>query len=592
MKKLLLILTLCITASSYAQIINFPDANFKAKLLAAESGNGIAYGTSGGSFKLDANDDGEIEVSEALLVGTLHLRSSNISDLTGLESFANIRTLNCDYNNLTILDLSALNNIEKVNANNNSLTSVTIAGSASLEYINLNTNQLTSIYLNGLPNLGALSINDNQITTLDAQVLTEAYRLDCKGNLLTSLDVSNLSSLILLRCDNNLLESLNIKNGNFRQTGWSFSGNPTLKYICADPELFTIVENKITEYGYTDCYVNSLCSYVSGQSFYSITGAILFDEEADGCDMNDAVSPNLEFTLYNGSNTGTAFSDATGNYHFDIQDGNYTVTPVPINPTYFTISPASVTVNFPADPAPNTQDFCVTPNGVYNDLAIEFGSSGVAAFTNTSYPISDDYPIALADNDLSFSFRIFYQNKGTTTQSGTLNYGFDNAEITMVTTTPVATNQTSNSLSWNFTDLRPFETREILVVLEFTGQGMHNFFHTATVTPSETEFTPSDNTISLTHEVFCCLLSTPESSFSDYFTMYPNPTKNTLNLKLKKNIAISSFTVYNMFGQKVKTIPYRNTELTSIDVTDLKTGQYFIRIATDKTVLTARFIKE
>ena len=45
-------------------------------------------------------------------------------------------------------------------------------------------------------------------------------------------------------------------------------------------------------------------------------------------------------------------------------------------------------------------------------------------------------------------------------------------------------------------------------------------------------------------------------------------------------------------GQKVKTIPYRNTELTSIDVTDLKTGQYFIRIATDKTVLTTRFIKE
>lgn len=592
MKKLLLILTLCITASSYAQIINFPDANFKARLLAAESGNGIAYGINGGSFKLDANDDGEIEVSEALLVGTLHLRSSNISDLTGLESFANIRTLNCDYNNLTILDLSALNNIEKVNANNNSLTSVTIAGSTSLEYINLNTNQLTSIDLNGLSNLGTLSIDNNQITTLDAQVLTEAYRLDCKGNLLTSLDVSNLSSLILLRCDNNLLESLNIKNGNFRQTGWDFSGNPTLKYICANPEQFTIVENKITEYGYTDCYVNSLCSYVSGQNFYSITGDILFDEEADGCDINDAISPNLEFTLSDGSNTGTAFSDATGNYHFDIQDGNYTVTPVPINPTYFTISPASVTVNFPADPTPNPQDFCVTPNGVYNDLAIEFRSAGVAVYTNTSYPISNDYPIALVDNDLSFPFRIFYQNKGTTTQSGTLNYGFDNAEITMVTTTPVATNQTSNSLSWNFTDLRPFETREILVVLEFTGQGMHDFFHTATVTPAETEFTPSDNTISLTHEVFCCLLNTPEVSFSDYFTMYPNPTKNTLNLKLKKNIAISSFTIYNMFGQKVKTVPTRNTELTAIDVTDLKTGQYFIRIATDKTVFTKRFIKE
>ena len=47
-----------------------------------------------------------------------------------------------------------------------------------------------------------------------------------------------------------------------------------------------------------------------------------------------------------------------------------------------------------------------------------------------------------------------------------------------------------------------------------------------------------------------------------------------------------------MFGQKVKTIPYRNTELTTIDVTNLKSGQYFMKIATDKNTFTTRFIKE
>lgn len=574
MKKLLLLI-FCTTSSLSAQIINFPDPNLKARLLQ--------------NTYVDTNNDGEIDVTEALNVTRLRIDHGNISDVTGIEYFANIDELECNHNNISTLDLTSFSNLEEVNAGDNPLTSIAVSGLTNLKFLYLSNNQLSSIDLNGLPNLLILSINDNQITTLDVQALTGISSIACEGNLLTSLDVSNLSALVSLKCANNLLESLNIKNGSFERYGWGFSGNPTLRYICADTEQFTDVENKIIEYGYTDCYVNSLCSYVSGQNFYSISGDTLFDEESDGCDMNDAIYPNLEFTLSDGSNTATAFSDATGNYHFDIQDGTYTVTPVEVNPTYFSFSPASVTVNFPNDPAPNIQDFCVTPNGIYSDLTIEFRSAGVEVFTNISYPLSG--PVALLDTDLTFSFRIFYQNKGTTTQSGTLNYGFTTEEVTMVSSTPVAASQTSNILSWNFTGLRPFETREILVTIEFTGQNTHNFFHTATVTPSETDFTPADNTISLTHEI-SNVLNTPAFTFSDYFTMYPNPTRNMLHMKLKKDILVASFSIYNMLGQKVKTITYRNEDLTTIDVTDLKSGQYFIRIATEKTLFTKRFIKQ
>ncbi|MGH1383304.1 T9SS type A sorting domain-containing protein [Kordia sp.] len=593
MKKLLLFLTLCIVSSSYAQIINFPDANFKARLLAAESGNGIAYGVNGSSFKLDANTNGEIEVSEALLVGQLNLGYTNISDLTGIEYFTNIRDLNCNHNNLTTLDFSTLVNLEHVNANDNNVTTINITGLANLDYINLSNNQLTTIDYTGLTSLRALVVNNNQIASLDEQSLTPMVsRLECDGNLLTSLDVSHLSALTLFKCNDNLLESLNVKNGSIERFSWGFGGNPTLRYICADVVQFTDVENKIIQYGYTDCQLNSLCSYVSGQDFYSISGDVLFDEDENGCDMNDAIYPDLEFTLSDGTDTATEFSDETGNFQFNIQDGSYTVAPASVNPTYFSVSPASVTVNFPTDTSPNIQDFCLTPNGVYHDLEIEFVSANDSYLTGEAYPISDEYEIGLSDNNLSFSFRIRYKNKGTTTQSGTLSYGFDPTEVTSIDATPIANNQTSNSFTWNFTNLRPFETREILVVIQFTGQHMHSFPHSGTVTPNDTDFTPADNTTSFTHEVFCCLLSTPETAFSDYFTMYPNPTSNALNMKLKKELAISSFTIYNMFGQKVKTIPYRNTELTSIDVTDLKTGQYFIRIAAEETVFTTRFIKE
>jgi hypothetical protein len=53
-----------------AQVVNIPDANFKARLLAI-------------SF-LDANNDGSIQVSEAQKVKTLDVSYKEIQDLTGI----------------------------------------------------------------------------------------------------------------------------------------------------------------------------------------------------------------------------------------------------------------------------------------------------------------------------------------------------------------------------------------------------------------------------------------------------------------------------------------------------------------------------
>ncbi|WP_298518727.1 T9SS type A sorting domain-containing protein [uncultured Kordia sp.] len=591
MKKLLLLIIFCIASTTYAQIINIPDANFKARLLAAESGNGIAYGVTGSSFRLDANNNGEIEVSEALLVGTLQLGFSNISDLTGIEYFTNLGELNCRFNNLTTVDFSSLPNLEFVNINDNNITSVNISGLTNLEYFNISNNQLTSIDLSGLTSLRSILVSGNQISTLDTQGLTVS-RIECSGNLLTTLDTNHLTGLTLLKCDDNLLESLFIKNGSFERFGSSFSGNPTLRYICADVEQFGNIQERVTDYGYTNCVVNSLCSYVSGQNFSSISGQILYDEGSDGCDSNDVVYPNLEFTLSDGTNTDTTFSDASGNYNFNIQDGTYTVTPAPLNPTYFSFSPTSITTTFPDDASPNIQDFCVTPNGVFPDLEVTFMSAGVNALTGISYPITNDYPLSFLDSDQTFSFRIVCENKGTTTQSGTLYYGYNITEILSITTTPMGAEFGTGGLSWDFADLKPFETFEVLVVLNFTTQHSYTFNHSTIATSPQADVTLGNNEMMLTHDVFCCLLDTPELSFKDYFTMYPNPTREKLYLKLKQDLTISSFTIYNMFGQKVKTIPYKNTELTSIDVTDLKSGQYFIRIATDKTLLTTRFMKQ
>src|SRR6187402_1406513 len=109
MKKIyFLVFAFCFFNGLSAQIINFPDANFKAKLLEADTDNYIASGDFGTHLKLDLNDDGEIEVSEILNVKTLNVVDSEISNLSGIENFANLESLDCRSNKLVNLDFSSL----------------------------------------------------------------------------------------------------------------------------------------------------------------------------------------------------------------------------------------------------------------------------------------------------------------------------------------------------------------------------------------------------------------------------------------------------------------------------------------------------
>lgn len=60
MKKLLLVLLL-FTGMVKAQIVNIPDANFKAKLLSASPTTQLAKNFSDQWIKIDANNDLEIQ---------------------------------------------------------------------------------------------------------------------------------------------------------------------------------------------------------------------------------------------------------------------------------------------------------------------------------------------------------------------------------------------------------------------------------------------------------------------------------------------------------------------------------------------------
>lgn len=126
-KKILLVFICAFPLLSKAQIVNIPDANFKNALVKT-----ICTDSNGDRVldaDVDTNDDGEIQVSEALAAEVLFyvpppplspeglpslvLPAYDIVDFTGLEAFTNLRKLDVSGNLMTPLDVSMLSQLTR-----------------------------------------------------------------------------------------------------------------------------------------------------------------------------------------------------------------------------------------------------------------------------------------------------------------------------------------------------------------------------------------------------------------------------------------------------------------------------------------------
>jgi hypothetical protein len=311
---------------------------------------------------------------------------------------------------------------------------------------------------------------------------------------------------------------------------------------------------------------------------------VKFDEGVNGCDALDISYPNLELLITDGTNTGGVFGSTTGTYNYSVQAGTHTIQPVIENPVYFTVFPPSVSINFPTQVAPYTQNFCITPNGLHPDLEITMGQidggyAAVPGYQNT--------------------YKIIYKNKGTNTQSGTINLVFNDAIMNYNYAIPTIASQSENLLVWNFSDLKPFESREIDFALFFNAPtdfppinvGDLLSFSTS-INSSSIDETPSDNTYVLNqiaNDVFLSVI--PVNNSSSFFSLYPNPSTTILNIQSVASLKKESIRVFNTVGQLVK--EHLNAEsISSLDVSNFVPGIYFIVIQTDRGTYKSKFIKK
>ena len=173
----------------------------------------------------------------------LYINNSNISDLTGIEDFINLKTLDCNFNpDLLSLDLSNNSELISISANqisgteNGSLEYVDVSNCPNLETLTCLHAQVSSIDISNSPNLIVLNIGHNEIETIDVSNNTYIETLIIDNNLISEIDVTNNPSISVLDisdCPN--LNSADIRNGNNTNiTGFYSTGSGNLYCINVD----------------------------------------------------------------------------------------------------------------------------------------------------------------------------------------------------------------------------------------------------------------------------------------------------------------------------------------------------------------------
>jgi Leucine-rich repeat (LRR) protein len=266
--KLLSLLLVLLSFSSFSQTTAIPDLNFEKFLI----NEGIDSGT----------PDGVVLTSNINTLTSLSPSGLNIASLVGIQDFVALTSLNCSFNSITTLDVSKNVTLTRLNCFTNKLTSLNVSNNVNLTSLSCSENKITSLdvsknllltsldcYTNLLPSIDVsnnttltslncnfnpfttldvskntaltfLNCNFNQLKTLDVSQNVFLTSLNCNGNTLTSLDISKNTVLTFLDCTANKLTSLNLKNGNNTKfsASSSFKSNPDLTCIVVDSDVY------------------------------------------------------------------------------------------------------------------------------------------------------------------------------------------------------------------------------------------------------------------------------------------------------------------------------------------------------------------
>ncbi len=361
------------------------------------------------------------------------LDAINIPAVTWLECYAG---------HLTHLTLANFPNIFRVECSANPLMSLDLHSSPLLSELNCHQNGLTSLDLSMNPQLYILRCIRNSFTELDFSMNPLLAYVQCDFNNLDTLDFSMNPAMNALNCGYNPLKYINLKNGIDHSTFNVDSTQSTLRYICADDNDIPGIQDYFDQHSGFNVSINSYCSFSPGGDYRTLNGNLRLDMDNNGCTTADVPASTVRVKIDDGSHQGAAYTNSVGNYQFYLDDGNFTLTPEFYSP-YYSSTPTSATIALSSSNTLQTTDFCIAANGVHPDLEVML--------------IPGDPPRL----GFNATYQLVYHNKGTEALSGNVQLNFNDSRLDFVSATIAPGTQSAGSLSWNYSNLLPFERKTI-----------------------------------------------------------------------------------------------------------------------------------
>lgn len=218
-----------------------------------------------------------------------------------------------------------------------------------------------------------------------------------------------------------------------------------------------------------------------------ITGTVKFNTNNDNCATGIGY-PNKLVTTTSGANTYGSFSDYYGNYSLYVPNsGNFSTNALANLGSGLSSNPNSVTqvssgenMNYPAS-------FCISSATNVNDLSVVL------------------IPTDHARPGFQSTYALRYENNGTTSLNGAIQLTYDNGKLSFIYSNYAPDATTSNSLTFNYSDLLPYQYRDIYISFNVltpptVNQGDVLTFTTVGTT-SVTDINTADNTFVLNQSV-------------------------------------------------------------------------------------------
>ncbi|WP_196888040.1 T9SS type A sorting domain-containing protein [Aureivirga sp. CE67] len=414
---------------------------------------------------LDRNNLTSLDISNCNILRTLSFKLNNITDIS--SSFnAFLLRLDAAQNQLTNLEVSNFPNLENLLVNQNNLNSINLDTSNKIEQLNLAQNPIEEVNIEYLTSIYYLNISNTNISEIDLLNNLDLKVFNCSNTNINSLDLSTNSELENLIADDNNFEELDLTNNhliinlsikNNESTinklllnevyyGFLFTYQNTLfNYICISNEYVFYYKNLIHE-TQPDCLINDFCKEDPLNSTTVVFGDVKYNDNNDICDENDNSLQNLKFDIESADFNGNLLVPNKNGYELPLEYGDYTIQPIIENAHLFSVSPESVDVTFNySNPLEIKQDFCITT--IEED----------AAFDLTIIPLTDAIP------GKSTAYKLIYQNIGSKTTSGELTFNYNTSLLEFTDAIPLENTHENGIISWNYEDLKPFDSRSIVL---------------------------------------------------------------------------------------------------------------------------------